>query len=95
MKKPKILRFKRMTPFFKILTLCLGAIQLGLLIAALIDLEKRPSKQIKGNKLWWRLGAFVNYLGPLAYFFFGRKKTGLEKKEETTAEAYEYSEAAA
>ena len=55
-----------------------GAIvlQLALLGAALIDLRRRGPGELRGSrKLWSRL-VFINYLGPIAYFLFGRRPAG-------------------
>jgi hypothetical protein len=49
-------------------------VQIGLLIAALVDIRLRPAAQIHGNKLLWTAAAFVNFIGPIAYFVFGRKR---------------------
>jgi len=51
-----------------------GAVQLSLLAAALIDISRRPQAQIKGPKPLWVGISFINTIGPLAYFFFGRKR---------------------
>ena len=52
----------------------LGAlVQIGLLIAALTDIRRRPAEQIRGNKLLWAAAVFVNFVGPISYFVFGRK----------------------
>lgn len=51
-----------------------GIVQVGLLIAALRDLWRRPSEEIRGRKLVWLPILFVNFFGPLAYFRFGRKR---------------------
>jgi hypothetical protein len=51
-----------------------GAVQLSLLAAALIDISRRPQDQIKGPKPLWVGISFINTIGPLAYFFFGRKR---------------------
>ncbi|HEY1294991.1 MAG TPA: PLD nuclease N-terminal domain-containing protein [Chloroflexota bacterium] len=54
----------------------LGAsVQIGLLIAALIDIRRRPPEQIRGKKLFWTAVAFVNVIGPISYFVFGRKRS--------------------
>lgn len=51
-----------------------GVIQALLLGATLLDLRRRPAEQIRGpKKLWFGL-AFVNYIGPISYFMFGRKR---------------------
>jgi hypothetical protein len=53
----------------------LGAfVQVGLLIAALVDIYRSPAEQIRGNKLLWTAAAFVNFVGPISYFVFGRKR---------------------
>ncbi|TCJ16488.1 PLDc_N domain-containing protein [Rubrobacter taiwanensis] len=51
-----------------------GAVQFGLLAAALADIYQRPAEQIRGGKLPWTLASFANFVGPLSYFFFGRKR---------------------
>jgi hypothetical protein len=50
-----------------------GTVQLALLAAALVDIYRRPAREIRGNKLLWTLASFVNFVGPLTYFFFGRR----------------------
>ena len=53
-----------------------GAVQLGLLSAALNDLRRRPADQIRGPKPLWAVISLINYLGlgPVAYFLVGRRK---------------------
>jgi hypothetical protein len=51
-----------------------GLVQLMLLAAALIDIRRRPAEQIKGSKRLWTLVAFINFVGPIAYFVLGRKR---------------------
>jgi hypothetical protein len=53
-----------------------GALQVGLLSAALYDLRRRPARQIRGPKPLWAAISLVNYLGlgPIAYFLVGRRK---------------------
>ncbi len=50
-------------------------IQFGLMIAALIDLE-RSERRVRGdNKLVWALIiVFVNLIGPILYFVAGREE---------------------
>jgi hypothetical protein len=49
-------------------------IQLGLMVAALIDLEREDRRVRGGRKLVWALIiVLVNILGPLAYFLAGRE----------------------
>jgi hypothetical protein len=52
-----------------------GVVELALLAAALVDLHRRPASRIRGSKRAWRLAAFVNFVGPLAYFALGRRRS--------------------
>lgn len=52
----------------------LGAVQFALLAAALVDIYRRPGEEIQGNKVLWILVSFVNFIGPISYFLFGRKR---------------------
>ena len=50
-------------------------IQLGLMIAALYDLEREERRVRGGNKLVWVLIiVFINILGPIIYFVAGREE---------------------
>lgn len=51
----------------------MAIVQIGLLIAALVDLRRRPADEIKGSKRMWLGLVFINYVGPIAYFVLGRK----------------------
>jgi hypothetical protein len=51
-----------------------GAVQVGLMAAALLDLRRRPARKVRGDKRLWTAAAFVNYVGPIAYFTYGRKR---------------------
>jgi hypothetical protein len=51
-------------------------IQLGLMIAALIDLERDERRVRGGGKLVWALViVFVNVVGPILYFVAGREES--------------------
>ena len=52
----------------------LGVIEGVLLVATLVDIRRRPADQIKGSKRMWTAIAFVNIIGPIAYFVFGRRR---------------------
>jgi hypothetical protein len=50
-------------------------IQLGLMIAALYDLEREERRVRGGSKLVWVLIiVFVNVIGPIIYFVAGREE---------------------
>ncbi len=51
-----------------------GTVQFALLGAALLDIYRRPKEEIRGNKIMWTLASFVNFVGPISYFLFGRKR---------------------
>jgi hypothetical protein len=51
-----------------------GVVQIALLTAALIDLWRRPAEQVNGSKRRWVAISFINFVGPAAYFAFGRKR---------------------
>ena len=49
-------------------------IQLGLMVAALIDLERAERQVRGGHKVAWALIiVFVNIIGPIVYFAAGRE----------------------
>jgi hypothetical protein len=50
-------------------------IQLGLMIAALIDLESDQRRVRGGSKLVWAVViVFINVIGPILYFVAGREE---------------------
>jgi hypothetical protein len=50
-------------------------LQLGLMIAALIDLDRSERRVRGGSKLVWALiVVFVNLIGPIVYFLVGREE---------------------
>ena len=51
-----------------------GVIEVALLVATLADIKRRPADQIRGSKRLWTALAFVNIIGPIAYFAFGRRR---------------------
>jgi hypothetical protein len=51
-----------------------GGVQVSLSVATLLDLRRRPTSQIRGSKRLWTAAAFVNFVGPLAYFSMGRRR---------------------
>ena len=50
-----------------------GTVQIALLIAALADIWRRPEEEIRGDKRLWTAVSFVNFIGPISYFVFGRR----------------------
>ena len=56
------------------LIVVLGVVEVALLVATLTDIRRRPADQIKGSKRMWSALAFVNIVGPLAYFTLGCRR---------------------
>jgi len=52
--------------------LVLASVQLSLAAAAWADLATRPSERVNGHKAAWGVVIGVNFIGPLAYFRWGR-----------------------
>jgi hypothetical protein len=52
-----------------------GVVEVALLVATLIDIKRRPADQIKGSKRMWSAIAFINIVGPISYFVFGRRRS--------------------
>lgn len=69
-------RWSELSSVHKALIIWAGAIQVVLLVAAQIDIHRRSVEEIKGPKSMWRVLAFVNYVGPIAYFTVGRRPEG-------------------
>lgn len=51
-----------------------GAAQMAVQAATLIDVWRRPADQIRGPKKAWIAAAFVQPVGPIAYWTRGRKR---------------------
>ncbi len=69
----KVKSWRDMTPAQRVSVVVLGIVQVSLLGAALYDLRRRPADQIRGSKKLWTGLVFIDYVGPIAYFLYGRK----------------------
>jgi len=58
---------QRVTAFLAIV------IQVSLLVAALQDIRRRSAAELRGRKAMWTAISFINFIGPISYFVFGRK----------------------
>jgi hypothetical protein len=67
--------WKDLSPLARGRVMIMGVLQVALLIAALRDLRRRPAEAINGNKRLWTALVFINFIGPIAYFVFGRKRS--------------------
>lgn len=52
-----------------------GLVQVTLLATALRDLRRRPPELVNGSKRFWGAVVFINFIGPIAYFWKGRRTT--------------------
>ena len=52
----------------------LGTVQFGLEAAALVDLYRRSARGVRGPRWLWAAASLVNFVGPIAYFVFGRRR---------------------
>jgi hypothetical protein len=66
-------QWKDLAPWQRASVFVMISIQISLLVSALADLRRRPAAQVRGPKPLWAAVAFVNYIGPISYFVFGRK----------------------
>lgn len=63
-------------PYKKPLLILAATAAVALLISALVSIKRREANQIRGKKIYWVLISFVDFIGPITYFIFGRKKRG-------------------
>ena len=68
-------RWRDLTPGQRTAALVLGSVQLSLAATAWADLARRPAASVNGSKLRWALIITVNFVGPAAYFRWGRRPT--------------------
>jgi phospholipase D-like protein len=74
-------RWRDLSPMQRARIVIAGSIQITLLVAALADIRRRPASEIKGGKRLWTALAFVNGIGPIAYFALGRKRHEAESEQ--------------
>lgn len=65
--------WNELTPAQQAGVFILGAVQLALLAATLWDIAHRRPDEVRGDRRMWAGIAFINWVGPLAYFAFGRR----------------------
>ena len=67
------MRWQDMSQRQKTTIIVAAVVQVALQSAALIDIRRRRPNQLRGSKRAWAAATFVNFLGPIAYFVYGRK----------------------
>ena len=63
-----------LTPGQRALTLVAGAVQVVLAALCWTDLVRRPAARVNGPKPLWAGVIAVNFVGPLAYLRWGRRR---------------------
>lgn len=71
--------WKEMSPAGRTWIVVVGIVQMTMMLAAQRDISKRPAELINGPKAAWRMAALINFIGPMGYFVFGRKRIAAEK----------------
>jgi len=67
-------RWADLSPRQQAAVLTLASVQLSLAATAWTDLARRPARQVNGSKAIWALVIAINFVGPLAYFRWGRRR---------------------
>lgn len=68
-------RWSEMSPAQRAAVIAAACVQVGLAASAWTDLARRPATQVRGPKRWWAAAIAVNFVGPLAYFRWGRTRS--------------------
>ena len=55
-------------------TLVAASVHFALAATAWTDLARRPATQVRGPRVIWAVLIAVNFIGPISYFIFGRKR---------------------
>jgi hypothetical protein len=67
-------RWRDLSPWQRAAVLVLGSVQLALAVAAWTDLARRRPAEVAGRKGVWAAVIAVNWVGPLAWFRWGRRR---------------------
>ena len=66
-------KWSDLSPRAKTVILTLASVQISLAATAWADLATRPSERVNGSKASWAAIIAINFVGPLAYFRWGRR----------------------
>lgn len=67
-------RWDELSPTQKTVLLTLVSVEIALTATALVDLARRPAAGVRGPKVAWAIGCFVQPVGPVAYLTLGRRR---------------------
>jgi len=65
-------KWQEMSTTRKAVVIVVGTVQILLAVKAWADLARRPKSQVRGPKARWASIIGINFVGPLAYFRWGR-----------------------
>jgi Phospholipase_D-nuclease N-terminal len=68
-------RWRDLSPREQTAVLTLASVQLSLAATAWVDLARRPADGVNGSKLRWAFLIAINFIGPVAYFRWGRRRS--------------------
>ena len=66
--------WREMSSAQKAANIVLAVVESILTAWALLDIKNRPEGQINGKKRIWVMTSFIQPVGPIIYFIFGRKR---------------------
>jgi hypothetical protein len=66
--------WRNLAPRRRIGLVAAGAVQLALAVTAWVDLARRRPAEVTGRKGVWAVAIAVNWVGPLAYLRWGRRR---------------------
>jgi hypothetical protein len=69
-------RWSELSPGQRAALSVLVAVEVALTTTALVDLARRPGTEVRGPKVAWALGCFVQPVGPIVYLALGRRASG-------------------
>ena len=67
-------RWSDLSPGQRALALVAGCVQISLATLSWLDLARRPRARVNGPKPLWAGVIAVNFVGPLAYLRWGRRR---------------------
>lgn len=69
-------RWDQMSVPRRMIVMAMVALQVSLAVSAWTDLATRPAHQVAGRKRTWAAIIAINFVGPLLYFWRGRRRSG-------------------
>jgi hypothetical protein len=67
-------RWNELSPGQRAVLMTLVSVEIAVTATALVDLARRPAHAVRGPKLVWAVGCFVQPVGPVAYLTLGRRR---------------------